>query len=179
MLASERQRLNELLARLAKGDRNAFDPVFDQLWPVLSRYCVRYLSSEAEGQDAAQNALMKIFNRASDYEPEREALNWALAIATWECRTLRRKTQRKREVPSEEAPENSAPGLCPELAAHTAQLRAALDAALSSLPARDRDFLLADLQEAGHPGIKPATVRKRRQRAIMRLRNLWSFDRES
>lgn len=44
---------------------------------------------------AALAAVLKVFSRASEYDPERDALVWALGIAAWECRTIRRKRERR------------------------------------------------------------------------------------
>ncbi|HEX6275868.1 MAG TPA: sigma factor, partial [Polyangiaceae bacterium] len=87
-----------MMARLAEGDRSAFSPVFTRLWPRTLRFCQSLLKSEADASDAAQEAMQKIFERAGDYDASRPAVPWALAIAAWECRTLQRKRQRRREV---------------------------------------------------------------------------------
>ena len=91
------------MARLADGDRSAIAPAFDLLWPVLSRFCRRALASEADGEDAAQEAMVKLFARAASFDPGRDGLAWALTIAAWECRTARRRVGRRREAMLEEA----------------------------------------------------------------------------
>jgi RNA polymerase sigma-70 factor (ECF subfamily) len=95
VLDAERAELRRLMERLADGDRGAFRPAFDLLWPRLRAFGLRY--ARADGEDAAQQALLRVFSRASEYDRERDALAWALGIAAWECRTFRRKRQRRRE----------------------------------------------------------------------------------
>ena len=56
MEPAERQRLNELVARLADGDREAFHPVFLSLAPLLRRFARRRLAAE-DAEDVAQEAL--------------------------------------------------------------------------------------------------------------------------
>ncbi|HVZ32397.1 MAG TPA: sigma factor, partial [Polyangiaceae bacterium] len=68
MSASTDSDLDELLARLAEGDRSVFSRVFSQLWPPALRLCRSLLGNEADASDAAQEALEKVFSRASDYE---------------------------------------------------------------------------------------------------------------
>src|SRR5260370_788744 len=82
--------------RLAEGDRTAFRPVFALVWPQVRAFAAR-LVGPADGEDAAQAALLKIFSRASEYDRARDALPWVLGIAAWECRTLRRRWERRRE----------------------------------------------------------------------------------
>jgi RNA polymerase sigma-70 factor (ECF subfamily) len=161
------------MARLADGDRSVFPQVFARLWPPIRRLCWSLLQNEADAADAAQEALQKILERApADYDRSRPALPWALAIAGWECRTLLRKRQRRREVPEQERPE---PAADPELRFVQQDLsRAALEA-LGSLSEADRETLVATFWEeaAAAPEAVPAaaTVRKRRQRALARLRD--------
>jgi hypothetical protein len=77
------------MVRLADGDRGAFGPLYDTLWPVLLGFARRALAGSPDAEDAAQTALMKVFSRACDFDPSRDALSWVLGIAAFECRTLR------------------------------------------------------------------------------------------
>jgi RNA polymerase sigma-70 factor (ECF subfamily) len=159
------------MARLADGDRSVFPQVFACLWPPIQRLCRSLLHNEADAADAAQEALHKILERApADYDRARPALPWALAIAGWECRSLLRKRQRRRELPELERAE---PATDPEQRFVQQDLsRAALEA-LGSLSEADREALFATFwEEAGAApgGMLAATARKRRQRALARLR---------
>ena len=97
MERSQRLAVQDAMERLADGDRSAFDVVFGALWPLLRAFCRRATGSQADGDDAAQEALVKVFARATSFDPERDAVSWALAIAAWECRTVRRRASRRRE----------------------------------------------------------------------------------
>ena len=108
----DRAALNRDLARLADGDRSAFHPVFGRLKPELERFAARHLSPD-EAQDAAQQALVSLFSRASEYDPARDALAWALGIVAWEVRTRRRRAQRRRESPESLAATVASPGSTP------------------------------------------------------------------
>lgn len=158
--------LDAQLARLADGDRSAFTPVFKQLQQPIFRLCMGLLKNEADARDAAQQAMEKILERASDYDRQRRALPWACAIAAWECRSILRKRSRSREVVAdrEVAGEN---GEERELR------RDLLDAAVHALGAlseSDREALIATFtDEVGE--VAGATFRKRRERALGRLRS--------
>ncbi|MBI3179922.1 MAG: sigma-70 family RNA polymerase sigma factor, partial [Deltaproteobacteria bacterium] len=76
--------LDMLMSRLAEGDRDAFSPLFRALWPPALKVCERMLP-EADAADAAQGAMLKILERANEYDRARPALPWALGIAAWEC----------------------------------------------------------------------------------------------
>lgn len=169
MTESEPTELNAQMARLAEGDRAAFTPVFRALWPKVHRLCLRLVHSEADAEDAAQQAMEKILSRASEYDPNRAALPWALGIAGWECRTLRKRHARRRELSAEAAPEvhDTRPGADDTLAQR--DLVAATLEALGTLSASDQETLLATYFEHA-TSASGATLRKRRERALTRLR---------
>src|ERR1044071_7396427 len=91
------------MADAADGDRNAIDPLFHALWPIVQRYAARFLGDDALGEDAAQEALVKLFAQVDRYDRTRDALTWALTHATWQCRTVRRRVQRRGETAIEAA----------------------------------------------------------------------------
>ena len=159
--------LDALMARLADGDRSAFDEVFSRLQRPIQQLCLGMLGNEADAADAAQEALQKILERASDYDPSRRALPWALALAGWECRTLARRRQRRREVPEADAGERA--GEDPEGAHATRQLVEAAVSALGTLSEQDRETLTATFWDEA-ASVTGATFRKRRERALQRLR---------
>ena len=167
MNASERSALNGLMARLADGDRSAFDQTFAFVSPVVHRFTHRMLGGSPDAGDAAQRALLKVMARASAYDSSRDALPSILGIAAWECRTWRRKAGRRRESPaSMNTGSHGAPD--PEAQAIVNDLRAALDEALDTLSATDTDTILASMEEGRGP--LTARVRKQLQRAVGRLR---------
>jgi RNA polymerase sigma-70 factor (ECF subfamily) len=160
--------LDGLVAKLADGDRAAFAPMFRLLWPPALRLCRSMLKNDADAADAAQQAMEKILERASGYDRTRAALPWAMAITAWECRTIIRKRSRRREVGSDLAPETAAEGADVELEQRQL-LQSALDA-LGELSQADRETLLATFNDEA-ASVTGATFRKRRERALKRLRS--------
>lgn len=155
------------MARLAEGDRSAFTQVFELLWPVVFRLCRAILTNEADASDAAQQAMEKIFVRASDYDASKKAMPWALAIASWECRTILRKRGRRREAPESDADEGLTQSTDEDYAQR--ELTAAALQALGTLETTDREALIATFWEEA-ASVAGQTLRKRRQRALERLR---------
>lgn len=169
--------LDDAMARVAAGDRSAFDRVFGRLWPVVLRLCRQLLNDEADAWDAAQQALEKVLLRAGEYDPVRPAVPWALAMASWECRTLLRRRHRRRE---EARPLIDCPGpLSDEETLVRKQLTEAALAALGHLSEADQEVLVATFWEQA-ASVSGATLRKRRERALRRLRSafrrLYGFD---
>jgi RNA polymerase sigma-70 factor, ECF subfamily len=157
--------INGLMTRLADGDRSVFTLVFNRLWGPTLRLCRSLLKNEADASDAAQDAMQKILQRAGDYDSSRPAMPWALAIAAWECRTLQRKRFRRREVLDDR--EHDRPGEDEEGAFVKRDLAQAALAAVGELSETDQETLLATFADEAPSG---ATFRKRRERALTRLR---------
>jgi RNA polymerase sigma-70 factor (ECF subfamily) len=95
---------------------------------------------------------------------------WALAIAAWECRTLARKRYRRREVFDDR--EHDRLGEDQEEAFVKRDLAEAALAAMGELSELDQQTLLATFAEEA-PSNAGATFRKRRERALTRLRKSW------
>jgi RNA polymerase sigma-70 factor (ECF subfamily) len=161
------------MTALAAGDRRAFHSVFVSLWPLLKSFTCRHLPAP-DAEDAAQQALINVMSRATEYDPERDALPWVLGIAAYEIRTTRRKRQRRREEPkaAAEVAKRAAHGPSPEDIALARDLDTALEGVLRDLPDRDRETLLFYAQ-GERPDVGGATFRKRVERALARLRAVW------
>ena len=167
MSTDPKAQLDSLLVQLAEGDRAAFTVVFQILWPPVLRLCRSMLKNDADAADAAQQALEKVLTRCGDYDRKRPAMPWALAIAAWECRTFARKRARRREIPEEQAPEARV-GSEDEL--EQRDLMEAATHALGELSPQDRETLVATFWEEA-TNVTGATLRKRRERALTRLRD--------
>ena len=174
MEPGRRRELQDLLARLADGDRAAFPPAFAILWPVTRDFARSFLRDDAGTEDAAQQALAKVFFRAAEYDRGRDALTWVLAIVANECRTLRQRARRRRETALESAASAAAPGPTPEERATRADLERAARTVLDGLPAADVEAILAHVGGGERPAVPAATLRKRVERALRRLRRAWS-----
>jgi RNA polymerase sigma-70 factor (ECF subfamily) len=170
MTPARRREIHAAMVRFADGDRAAFREVFDALWPVLLSFTSRTLAARADAEDAAQRALLKVFDRIIDLDRSRDGVAWAITIAAYEVMTVRRELLRRREQ-SADALVAVADGQ-PSPAEHVVRedLHAAVREAIGELPARDQAALAELLDDTVSSG---ETERKRRFRAIERLRALW------
>jgi RNA polymerase sigma factor (sigma-70 family) len=170
----DRGELQRVMTAAADGERAALEPLFRALWSPLVAYATRYLGDRALAEDCAQEALVKLFAQLPRYDRERDPLTWAFAIATWECRTSRRRVQRRSET-HEASHDLTTDGVA--LVEDRELVRGAL-AALAELAPHDRDVIAAALtgdDDGGHlrQTLAPATFRKRLERALGRLRASW------
>jgi RNA polymerase sigma factor (sigma-70 family) len=167
--------IDRQMALLADGDRSAIEPLFRALWPIIRASCKRALGDDADADDAAQQAMEKIFNEASRYDRSRRALPWAFAIASWECRTVRQRRRRARTVTLETADDVTSQGMTPEDAAIVTESVDAAEALLGTLSTVDRQVLRQTFADEVRERASTSgpTFRKRRERALHRLRDAW------
>jgi RNA polymerase sigma-70 factor (ECF subfamily) len=171
MNAEARKRVNDLMIRLADGDRSAFDQVYADLWPVVTSFCGKMLSG-ADAEDAAQQALLKVFSRASSFDRMGDAFTWAITIAAWEVRTVRKQMARSRTT-FVEGYDSADPAESPEVRISREQLVTVARQVLGTLSESDQQTLVATFNDEGPATVPGATFRKRRERALVRLKEAW------
>jgi RNA polymerase sigma factor (sigma-70 family) len=165
--------LDVLMAKLADGDRTAFAPLFASLYPrALGLARMRLGAGDVD--DAAQQALEKVFSRAREFTPGRPVLPWFYAIAANEIHALtrRRARLRSREVEAEGA-EPVALAADAEAELIREELRASVRVAVEALDGPSAEAIRALLGEGPSPlGLERPALRKRVSRAYARLRVL-------
>ncbi len=171
LTAADRERLRDLLVAAADGDRSALDPLFATLLPATREYCQRVFKGDSLAEDAAQETMVALFRRMSEFDASRDPLAWVLGIATWQCRTLARRRWRRSEAPIDASPVPISDGV---EAMVLRDLVAAALASVATLSSTDIDTITASiLSEQEHSGTSGATFRKRLERARQRLRLAW------
>ena len=168
-----RAEINAVLVRLAYGDREATTPLVTLLWPVRCAFASRAVGNADDAQDIAQETLIKIAARVSDFDVTRDGLSWAFAIALFEVKSHRKRVTRRNEVTDPAVLEQVTDGRSSsEQLLLDEDLEQALGQAIAQLDDNDRRLL-------GTPGVTTAgaaslpALRKRRQRAVDRLKAAW------
>lgn len=127
------------LARAAAlGDRTAFEAIVTKHGPSLTRYALRATTDRGEAEDYVQEALVAAWRSLDRFDGRSSLRTWLFAILSHKIASGRR---RRTAVPVDEEvldrPETRW-RTDPERSASNAELRGALDAALRSLPERQR-----------------------------------------
>lgn len=137
---------------------------------MLVAFAERALGHARDAEDVAQEAMLKICSRISSFDRQRDGVSWAFGIASFEVMTQRKRRSRRREESDEPLQAHADVGASAEEQLANRQLLAALEDALGQLPPAE----LALLGIGAMPQLEMgATVRKRRQRAMERLRAIW------
>jgi RNA polymerase sigma-70 factor (ECF subfamily) len=156
------------MERLARGDRSAFDPLYEALQPRASRLARTRLGAGAAA-DVAQSALLRVFSRASEFEAGKPCLPWFYAIVANEIRSAQRGQARYvlDPLPGEGLIDEAKDA---ESELLTRELDRSLKFAIDSLDSDAANALRSMLGLAPMPDLPPATFRKRVSRAYAKLR---------
>jgi RNA polymerase sigma factor (sigma-70 family) len=160
--------LDAWMSRLAGGDRSAFEPLYLALRTRARRLATMRLG-ETAADDVTQSALLRVFDRASEFTPGKPCLPWFYAIVVNEIRAAQRKDAR--QVPTDIAADaivDSSDDAESQMIER--ELGRALELAIESLDDDAASAIAAVLGRAPLPACAPATFRKRVSRAYAKLR---------
>ena len=181
-MADDQRRMDdELISRIAGGDREAFALLYRRYRTDVYRFAAHVSGSAAVADDVVQDVFVAVIEDASGYRPNRSGvLPWLLGIARNHVRRWR--SQRPvQPLPGDETPAGRDLAVRPDPLVDISMERntTALRRALLELPVRYREtIVLCDLQElsyadAAHAlGCAVGTVRSRlhRGRALLARR---------
>ncbi len=134
----------ELMARSAAGERQAFDVLSARFMLRLRRAALRVLSDPAAAEDAAQDALLRAWMRAATYDRKQANVStWLHRIAVNAAIDRVRATR-----PTTEVPETLLdPAESAEVMLAGRERQALLAEAIASLPARQRTAITLTYSE--------------------------------
>jgi RNA polymerase sigma-70 factor (ECF subfamily) len=156
----------ELLARSASGDRRAFDRIVARYGPLALRLAARIAPDRHSAEDIAQEAMVRIWHRAADFDSHRARFTtWLYRIVVNLCIDLRR---RPAPVPLPEDFDAPDPAAAAEQALEQEECRTALYRAMDDLTAGQRAALTLVYDE-GLSGAEAAQVLGVTTKAVERL----------
>jgi RNA polymerase sigma-70 factor, ECF subfamily len=72
---------NAAMSRYARGEDEAFAPLYDAMAPRLHRYLVRQTRDQARADDLLQQTMLHVHRARGRFAPGAEVFPWAFAIA--------------------------------------------------------------------------------------------------
>lgn len=142
-LPESRERVDALLAQVARGDREAFETLYRLTSGMLFGICMRVLADRAEAEDVLQEVYVTVWGKALQFDAARaSASTWLGMIARNRAiDRLRALPPRSRMAPIEAADMISDPSPSPAVEAESATDRARLDDCLGQLDQRRRSLI--------------------------------------
>lgn len=173
----------ELLARSAGGDRRAFDRIVARYGPLALRIAARIAPDRHSAEDIAQEALVRIWHRAGDFDARRARFTtWLYRIVVNLCIDLRRRPE---PVPLPENFDTVDPATGAEEALQHDERRATLARAMDDLTPGQRAALtlvydegLSGAEAAAALGVTTKAVERLLARARAHLRERLLADRD-
>jgi RNA polymerase sigma-70 factor (ECF subfamily) len=165
-----------LLALYARGDRQAARALTERITPRILAYAVRLLGGDrAEAEDVTQETMLRLWRMAPGWrQGETRVTTWAYRVATNLCIDRQRSRRRRGQVALDGLPEPEADAPGAEGRLQTAARLAALDAALATLPNRQRQAVvlrhieglanpeIAEVMQIGVEAVESLTARGKR-----------------
>jgi len=157
----------DLLTAFARGDRGAALTLTQRLTPRVMGQAFRMLGNRAEAEDVAQEAMMRLWKIAPDWDAERALVTtWLYRVVANLCTDRLRTRGRGVALDAIEEPADGAPSEVAKLQ-DTARVTA-LRSALADLPDRQAQAVtLRHLEELGNPQI--ATIMDTNVRTVESL----------
>ncbi|MGR3542090.1 MAG: sigma-70 family RNA polymerase sigma factor [Hasllibacter sp.] len=136
-----RDRDGALMAAFAAGDARAAAVLTAELTPLAYRHAARLLGSAAEAEDVAQEAMVRLWRIAPDWDAGRtRASTWLYRVVANLCTDRLRRRGRTRPLEAAGDPPDPSPGA--ERGLIDAARRDALRDALATLPERQREAVV-------------------------------------
>ncbi len=178
-----------LVERMQRGDEQALSAFYGRWFPVVSALIARILKSADDVEDVIEETFWQAWRQANRFSADRGSVQtWVLTIARSRALDRLRATRRLRENTIDEgaSPEGGAPSVGatlpsasnPALDAEHSERRRLVVAALSELPAEQREALelgyfggLSQSEIAERTGQPLGTVKTRMRLAMLKLRD--------
>ena len=103
----------DLLARVAKRERAAFEQLYARYSNILYATAMKFLKQDADAQDVVQDVFIQIWDKAKLYDPTKgKPLTWALTMtrnrSIDRIRAIQRRTRLRDDFESETVADESA-----------------------------------------------------------------------
>lgn len=165
-----------LMVLYANGDRQAALSLTRRVTPRILAYATRLLGGDrAEAEDVAQETMLRLWRQAPEWrQGGSKVATWAYRVATNLVIDRQRSRRRKGGIGLDEAPDIAEPGPGAEARLQQAQRLDALNAALATLPDRQRQAVvlrhieglqnpeIAQVLEIGVEAVESLTARGKR-----------------
>ena len=97
----------DLMARIAKGDDEAFEILVTRHQTSVLNLIYRFLGDRTQAKDLAQEVLLRVWQGAKTYKPEAKFTTWVYRITTNLCLNELKSSRRRRWFPFHRSDEDN------------------------------------------------------------------------
>jgi RNA polymerase sigma-70 factor (ECF subfamily) len=172
----------DLVLKVAGGDRIAFRSIYDRYSSKVYALALRMLGDSMTAEEVTQDAFLKLWSRASSFNPTRGSfLTWMLTITRHTALDRIRLENRRPKLIDPENNEHASWFELPDVESGSEEARwRSLRFAVMDLPAEQRQVIelayfhgLSQSQIAEHVSIPLGTVKTRMRLGMEKLRRVW------
>ena len=128
----------KLIERCIKGDRQAFEALLIQYEKPVFNAAYRMLNNREDASDVTQTVFLKVYENFDSFDPSRRFFSWVYRITLNESINWLSKQKRLEPLQHETAADSKSP----EQEVDSAQLSAAVQAALMTIKADYRSVVI-------------------------------------
>jgi RNA polymerase sigma-70 factor (ECF subfamily) len=168
-----------LMARVQSGDRHAFGDLVSRYEGTVVNYLTRLTRDRGRAEELAQEAFLRLYERASGYQERGQLLPYLLRIATNLLRSEERRNRRWRTLAQLVGTPVATVEPSPQRQLLSGEATRVVEAALGELPLRYRaPLVLREIEGLSYReiadalGCREGTVKSRINRARERLKTL-------
>ena len=88
--------VNKRIAKVIKGDQNAFAEIVELYQHQLYHICYRMLGNKQEAEDIAQEVFVEVFSSIANFKGQSKLSTWIYRITTNKCLEFIRKRNTKK-----------------------------------------------------------------------------------
>jgi RNA polymerase sigma-70 factor (ECF subfamily) len=97
----------DLMARVAKGDEDAFEILVNRHQTSILNLIYRFIGDRTQAKDLAQEVFLRVWQSAKSYEPKAKFTTWIYKITTNLCLNEIKSARRRRWFPFHRSDEDS------------------------------------------------------------------------
>jgi RNA polymerase sigma-70 factor (ECF subfamily) len=97
----------DLMARIAKGDEDAFETLVNRHQTSVLNLAYRFIGDRTQAKDLAQEVFLRVWQTANRYEPRAKFTTWIYQITANLCFNELKSARRRRWLPFHRSDEDS------------------------------------------------------------------------
>lgn len=132
---------------VCKGDRTAFEILYDRYFNKLVWFAQRFIDDLQQAEDAVQEVFVKIIERPERFDGERKFSSWVYTVTGNSCRNILRDTGNRSRILEEQVAHQTQQNTVQQHNLDYALLRETIRAAYKTLSEKERNIFVLRFEQ--------------------------------